>query len=122
MRAELYLDEDVLPDLTPILRGLGYDVVSAHETDALGLSDEEQLQRATAENRAIFTFNYHDFIRLGIEWFASNRSHAGIVISYRQYTHRELRALRQAVTKLLNAVSAEDMRNSIWILDEFRPR
>lgn len=84
MRARLYLDEDVLPDLAPILRAAGHEVVSAHEARALGLSDEDQLARATAEIRALVTFNYHDFIRIGHEWFAAGRSHAGIVISHRQ--------------------------------------
>lgn len=80
----LYLDEDVLPGLARLLGVQGYDVVSAHEVGALRLSDEEQLLRASAEGRAILTFNYTDFLQLGREWFRAGRAHSGIIVSYRQ--------------------------------------
>lgn len=119
MRARLYLDEDVLPELARVLRAAGHEVVSAHEVAALGVSDEEQLGRAAAEGRALLTFNYRDFLKLAREWFGAGRSHAGVV-SYGQYRHRELGELRDAVIALLETLTAEDLRDTVWVLDAFR--
>ena len=120
MRARLYLDEDVLPDLARVLRSAGHDVLSAHEVGALGIGDEDQLARATAEGRALLSFNYRHFIKIGHDWFVAGRPHAGIVVSYRQYRRRELRDLAQTVAALLSALTAQDLENSVRILDQFR--
>jgi hypothetical protein len=85
----LYLDEDVVPELSRLLRSHGHDAISVHEIDGLHLEDPEQLERATNDGRALLTYNYHDFLRINEEWFLAGRSHAGIVISYRQYSRRE---------------------------------
>ena len=120
MRPRLYLDEDVIPDLARILRSRGSDVSSAHEVGALGLSDEEQLAYAAAEGRAILTFNYQDFLEIGEAWFLAGRTHAGIIISYHQYGRREIGELLRAVLALMDAVSAEELRDTIHFLDQFR--
>jgi predicted nuclease of predicted toxin-antitoxin system len=116
----LYLDEDVNPELARILRTLGYDVTSVHEAGTREQSDDEQLARAADEGRAILTFNYADFLELGRAWFLAGRPHAGIVVSFHQYSRRELGELLRAVLSLLNAVSAEELRDTIRILDQFR--
>ena len=120
MRARLYLDEDVLPELARVLRSAGHDAVSAHEVGALGLTDEEQLIRATAQGRALLSFNFRHFIRIAQELYEAGGHHAGIVVSYRQYRRRELRDLRRAVVRLLGAVPGEDLENSVYVLDQFR--
>jgi hypothetical protein len=117
--AALYLDEDVVPELARVLRGHGHDVVSAHERGRQGVSDEAQLAYATAEDRALLTFNYPDFLRLGQEWFFAERAHAGIVVSYRQYGRNQLGELARAVVALLTDVPAEDLRNTVRVLDAF---
>jgi len=61
LKPRLYLDEDVNPALAQLLREAGYDVISAHEVGAIAETDREQLQRATADGRAILTYNYYDF-------------------------------------------------------------
>jgi hypothetical protein len=68
--AALYLDEDVVPDLARLLRGHGHDVVSAHERERQGVSDEDQLRDATAEGRALLTFNFPD-TRTSCDWGAN---------------------------------------------------
>ncbi len=117
MKPRLYLDEDVLPALARVLRSAGYDVMSAHETRAFGRSDEDQLSAATAQGRVLLSFNYRDFIRLALEWHAAGRSHAGIVVSYHQYRRRDLRQLRQAVIRLLDRLTADDLANAVYVLN-----
>jgi len=85
VRARLYLDEDVIPELVQVLRAQGYDVVSVHEEQALGLGDDEQLARATALGRAVLSFNFPHFLKLGRDWSLAGRQHAGIIVSFRQY-------------------------------------
>lgn len=120
MKPRLYLDEDVLPELARVLRSAGYDAVSAHETGALGIGDEEQLALATSQGRALLSFNYRHFIRIARDWQAASRNHGGIIVSYRQYRRRELGELRRAVIRLLDAAAAEGLENAVYVLDQFR--
>jgi len=53
----LYLDEDISPKVSEILRKRGLDVVSAHETVMLEATDDEQLAFAAGERRAMVTRN-----------------------------------------------------------------
>lgn len=120
MTPRLYLDEDVVPELARMLRSHGYDAISAHEVAALRLEDAEQLERAASEGRTLLTYNYHDFLRISDEWFMAGRSHAGIVISYRQYSRHELGSLFRTVVALLESLTAEALQDSVAILDQFR--
>jgi len=122
VRARLYLDEDVIPELARVLRSVGLDVVSAHEVGALGVTDEEQLARAPAEGRVLLSFNYRHFLRIGRDWYAARHRHAGIIVSYRQYRRRELGELRSAIARLLDSVSREELENSVYVLDPFSGR
>ena len=121
MRPRLYLDEDVIPELARVLRSQGHDAVSAHEVGALGAGDEEQLLRATADERTLLSFNYRHFLGIGRDWFVAGRAHAGIIVSFHQYRRQELRELTRAVLTLLDTLTAEELRNSVRILDQFRP-
>lgn len=120
MRPRLYLDEDVVPELARMLRTHGHDAISAHEVGGLELEDPEQLERAANDGRTLLTYNYHDFLRISEEWFLAGRPHAGIVISYRQYARSELGALFRAVVALLEALTAEELQDSVAVLDQFR--
>jgi predicted nuclease of predicted toxin-antitoxin system len=120
VRPRLYLDEDVVHELARMLRSQGYDAISAHEIGALQIEDPEQLERASRAGRTLLTYNYHDFLRISGEWFRDGRSHAGIVISYRQYSRDELGALFRTVVALLVWLSAEALQDSVAVLDQFR--
>jgi hypothetical protein len=72
------LDEDVRPLLAEVLRGRGYDVVSAVRAHRRGVSDEEQLQTAIEGHRTLVTHNIRDFVRLHAA-FADH--HYGLLVS-----------------------------------------
>ena len=54
----LYLDEDAQrTSLIRALRARQIDVLTANESELVGVSDGEQLAFAAGQNRVIFTFN-----------------------------------------------------------------
>jgi predicted nuclease of predicted toxin-antitoxin system len=77
----LFTDEMVSPDVAEQLERHSYDALSCQAARRLGLGDEEQLAYATAEGRAIVSFNARDFIPLDAQWKADGRPHAGIIIT-----------------------------------------
>jgi hypothetical protein len=74
------LDEDVNPAVAEICRGLGLDVVSVHEIQRRGYTDEPQLRYAAAENRLVVTRNRDDFIKLTVDFYQAGHAHAGVLI------------------------------------------
>jgi predicted nuclease of predicted toxin-antitoxin system len=80
VEARFLLDEDLNPTAAEVARGLGLDVVSVHEIDRLGLSDEEQLRFAAAEGRILVTRNRDDFLALTTEFFRRGAPHRGVLI------------------------------------------
>jgi hypothetical protein len=74
------LDEDVNPAVAEICRSLGLDVVSVHEIQRRGYTDEPQLHYAAAENRLFVTRNRDDFIKLTIDFYHAGHAHVGVLI------------------------------------------
>jgi predicted nuclease of predicted toxin-antitoxin system len=77
---KLYLDEDISPKVSEILRKKGMDAVSAHEAGMLEASDDEQLAFAATEGRVMVTRNRDDFITLTVQYFNNLKPHSGLVI------------------------------------------
>jgi hypothetical protein len=79
----LYTDEMIDIRLARTLRALGYDVVSCQEAGRSNqkISDDAQLDYAATAGRAIFTFNFIDYLQLDTEWKSAGRRHAGIIVS-----------------------------------------
>lgn len=120
MTLRLYLDEDISPVVGELLRRRGLDTVSAHDVGALKLSDEEQLERATADNRAIVSYNYIDFNLLAVHYFESDRRHAGILVAYRQFTNDQADALAESIRAFLAALPAGRLANNFLTLPPSR--
>ncbi len=74
------LDEDVNPVVAHTARGLDLDVVSVHELDRRGLSDQDQLEFAVVEGRILVTRNRDDFIRLTVSFYQAGRAHSSLII------------------------------------------
>ena len=79
----VFTDEMITPRLASGMRRRGFDVLSCRDVgrNNLSISDEDQLTFAASQGRAIYTFNYPDFVALDNQWRAAGRSHAGIIVS-----------------------------------------
>src|SRR5712692_2736597 len=115
----LYLDRHVMTRLAVDLRGRGFDALTTQEASKDTASDEEQLAFATAESRAILTFNIRDFAPLDEQWQAAGRAHAGIVVS-QQLGSRQYGLVVQRMLRLLNHFTAEEMVNNLVHLEQFK--
>jgi len=112
---KLYFNEHLSPRLAAQLRRHGFDVLSSREADLLSSDDDAQLAFAVSEQRAILTFNASDFMGLHETYVAEGKEHWGIVLS----TEESIRVLMHRLLRLLNSVSAEELKNQIRWLNEF---
>ena len=113
---KLYLDEHLSPRLAVQLRNHGFDVLSCRDVAMLAKSDDEQLAFAADEQRALVTFNFRDFMVLYNSYLANEKEHFGIIFS----TEESTGVLLHRLLKLLNSISAEELKNQIRWLNEFR--
>jgi len=115
----LYLDRHIMGRLAVDLRDRGYDVVRTEEVGRDTAPDEEQLAFATAENRAVLTFNIRDFAPLHEAWQAAGRTHAGVIVS-QQLGRRDYGLLLQRMLRLLNHFTREEMIGNFVHLEQFK--
>lgn len=113
---KLYLNEHLSPRLAAQLRKYGFDVVSSQEAEMLSADDEQQLAFAASERRAIITFNFSDFVSLHEKYMAEDEEHWGIIFS----TAESIAVLLHRLLRLLNSVSADELKNQIRWLNKFR--
>ena len=111
----IYFDEDSLNAavIAGIRRG-GVQCSSVGEAGLWGLSDEEQLERASERGMALFSSNVRDFVRIHYEWVESGRAHAGIVLLTEQRT--PIGAQIRAVAHVQDRFSAGEMANRLLFL------
>ena len=115
----LYLDRHIMKRLATDLRGRGYDVRTTEEAGKDTASDDEQLAFASADRRAIFTFNIRDFAPLHETWQAEGRRHGGVIVS-QQLGSRQYGTLLARMLRLLNHFSAEEMTGNLVHLEQFK--
>lgn len=113
---KLYLNEHLSPRLAAQLRQHSFDVTSTLETGMKEADDEELLAYAAAEQRAIVTFNHKDFAPLHELYLAEGKEHWGIILS----TEETISVLRRRLLRLLNMLTADDLKNQMRWLNEFK--
>ena len=121
---QIYTDEHITPLLARTLRTRGFVAQSAVEAGLIGYSDTAHLSYAAQQDMAVVTFDRADFIELACQWAIINRDHAGIIISP-QFGSEQLSQLLQPLSRLLDTLTADDLRNQVVFLQRFgayRPR
>ena len=104
--ALLYADENFDLGVVVELRLLGHDVRTVQEAGAQGRDDATVLADATAEGRAVLTFNRKDFFRL----HRRSTAHGGIIAcTYDPDTVALARRIDRAVTSA-GVISGECLR------------
>jgi predicted nuclease of predicted toxin-antitoxin system len=116
MPPKLHLNEHLSPRLAAQLRQYGFDVTSTLEQNLVEVDDNEQLAFAAAQQRAIVTFNHKDFAVLHAHYQNESREHWGIILS----TEESVDILRRRLLRLLNTLSADDLKNQMRWLNEFK--
>lgn len=115
-KLHLHLDADTSSKaLHNALLERGHDVTRT-PTDWMPMdaSDEQQLLGATAQGRAIFTYNIRDFIVLGTRY----PSHAGIILAYQK--SMSLGEIIDALDRVLTETQAEDWIGQTRWLNDWR--
>ena len=113
---KLYLNEHLSPRLVAYLRQYGFDVTSTLESGMVEADDDEQLAYAASQQRAIVTFNHKDFAVRHAQYLAAGKEHWGIILSTQESTG----VIRRRLLRLLNTLSAEELKNQIRWLNEFK--
>lgn len=113
---KLLLDEQIWVYLATLLREEGFSVYHVTEVGLENTSDAEILRVAVEKHQAIVTFNIKDFIPLAIQYFDEGKEHYGIVVSD-QISQGEL---QRRVTNLLRGVTANDLKNTVRYLQQFK--
>ncbi len=106
---ELYLDEDVDVLLADLARARGFFVTTTVEAGRRGTSDAEQLAYAASRQATLLTHNRVDFEHLAQEYFDTGQTQCGVIIAAR----RPVYELAQRVLAVLNAVTADEMQNTV---------
>lgn len=85
------------------LRQEGHDVHAADEERELdGMTDEELLTLALAEDRIFVTFDVADFPRITQRWAEQGRTHSGCAIIV-GIDHREFGTMIRVIVRMLDA-------------------
>jgi predicted nuclease of predicted toxin-antitoxin system len=113
---KLLLDEQIWVYLATLLREQGYDVIHIYEAGLESKPDHEVLRSAVENHRAVVTFNIKHFVPLARQYSEEGKEHYGLVVSD-EIPQGEL---QRRVTKLLNSVSAEELKNMVRFLQEFK--
>ena len=113
---KLHLNENLSWHLPEQLRKYGYDVTSTIEMRMIEDDDSIQLAFAVSQSRAIVSINHKDFMPLHEQYLVEGKEHWGIILS----TEESVPVLRRRLLRLLNTLSAEELKNQVRWLNEFK--
>jgi hypothetical protein len=68
----------------------------------------------------LLTYNAAHFLVLAKQYADTGRSHAGLIISSEQYSRRRFGELLRLVLRVLNALTADEMKNQVLYLQQFK--
>jgi hypothetical protein len=105
---KFYTDEYTARSVVRALRQLGADVRTVKEAGLLGATDEQHLERANTEGRALFTQD-DDFLRL----HSAGVEHAGIAYAPQGTS---IRAIIAGLTLIYQVLDADDMKGHVEYL------
>ncbi|MBI4501603.1 MAG: DUF5615 family PIN-like protein [Gemmatimonadetes bacterium] len=94
-----YLDADLSPRIAVIARGLGLDVVSAHEAGMRDAEDNDQLAHAAGEGRVLVTRNRDDFLELTLDAYHERKPHAGLLLVTAHGTRHQASRVAHALAR-----------------------
>lgn len=106
---DLYLDEDVNVVLADLVRARGFRVTTTQAAGQMGMTDENQLDFASSQRKAILTHNRVDFEILAQRYFEEKKTHSGIIIAVRRHP----KELSKRVLILLDSVTADEIEDQI---------
>jgi len=113
---KLHLNEHISWRIAEQLRKLGFDVTSTLELGMVDEDDDVQLEFAVSQQRAIVSINHKHFAPLHDQYMAESKEHWGIILS----TEESVPVLRRRLLRLLNTLSANELKNQIRWLNEFK--
>ncbi len=116
MPPKLHLNEHLSPRLAEQLRKYGFDVTSTIELGMAEADDAEQLGFAASQQRAFVSFNHKHFAILHAQYMAEGKEHWGVILS----TEENIGVMRRRLLRLLNTLSAEELKNQMRWLNEFK--
>ncbi|MBI5568178.1 MAG: DUF5615 family PIN-like protein [Chloroflexi bacterium] len=116
----LYTDEDITSELAPALRERGFEAQSAAEAGLLRAEDASQLAHTANNGFTLLTCNAAHFLKLAQHYAETGQSHAGIIISSEQYSRRRFGELLRLTLRVLNTLSADDVRDTVIYLQQVK--
>lgn len=112
----LLLDEMYPSSITRELQARGHDVVSVHDAPGRGTADEDVLDYARGQERAVVTENVRDYRPLAEALLAPGRSHGGLVLTTEKRSPRNNPgALIAALDQLLKSTAEQPVDSERWL-------
>jgi len=113
---KLLLDEMYPSLIARELRARGHDVASVHESPGSGTSDEQVLDYARSEGRAVLTENVRDYRPLVEALLAAGDSHGGIVFTTdKRWPRSDPGSLITALDGLLVSTPEQPVDAEFWL-------
>ena len=113
---KLLLDELYPSLIARELRARGHDVVSVHEAPGRGTADEDVVDDARRERRAVVSENVRDYRPLAEALLAAGGSHCGLVLTTgKRWPRRDPGALIAGLDQMLKSTPEQPVDSELWL-------